>query len=692
MSHSFGALLDPLLGPSPYAIEVLVDDRVVYTRRTSASAAERVVEAMTVPGATWSIAVTPSDALVAQGRTPLPRALLIFGLLLSGSVGWSVALARRSALRAGDAQDAWSALEREVADRRIAEDSLRATSALQRAILEHASSIMMSLDLDGTVRSFNRAAERMLGYSSDEVVGRQTPEIFDPEQVARRAQELAFELGRPISSVFEVFVATLKPGEPQTQEWTHVAKDGRRFPVEMSLSAILDEGGNVTGYVAVSTDISERRHAELLKERIEDSLRRTEELLHGVLDASTNGIIATRALRDASGAIDDFEILLVNPAIEQMLKKSAANLIGRRVRAEMTGDYDGSMIQTFIDVTHTRKSVEIERHYVREGLDAWLRITAAPLAEGVSLTIEDISQRKSADDDLAEYVSEVERSRDQIHKQSVLLQWQAEELTQARDEALAGTREMETALGMQADFVSFASHQLRTPLAGIKWLLELAMEEPGVEGELRSYLVDSRESAERLIGLVNDLLDIARLEGGRTVAAPVRVDLAALCRDLTGQMQPNVAKRQHTLSVSGIDDPAPVFVDGAMVLQAIQNLLSNAIKYTPDGGQVRMALTREGADIICTVEDSGIGVPEAARGRLFEKFFRADNVLTMETEGTGLGLFMVRLILEKFGGRIWYEPGTDGTGSRFAFALPAYEESNDPGQADLDSRGRSRAA
>jgi signal transduction histidine kinase len=350
------------------------------------------------------------------------------------------------------------------------------------------------------------------------------------------------------------------------------------------------------------------------------------------------------------------------------------------------------MIQTFIDVTQTRKSQEIERHYVRGGLDAWLRITAAPLAEGVALTIEDISQRKSADDDLAEYVSEVERSRDQIHKQSVLLQWQAEELTQARDEALAGTREMETALGMQADFVSFASHQLRTPLAGIKWLLELAMEEPGVEGELRSYLVDSRESAERLIGLVNDLLDIARLEGGRTVAAPAPVDLAALCRDLTGQMQPNVAKRQHTLSVSGIDDPAPVFVDGAMVLQAIQNLLSNAIKYTPDGGQVRMALTREGADIICTVEDSGIGVPEAARGRLFEKFFRADNVLTMETEGTGLGLFMVRLILEKFGGRIWYEPGTDGTGSRFAFALPAYEESNDPGQADLDSRGRSCAA
>lgn len=422
-------------------------------------------------------------------------------------------------------------------------------------------------------------------------------------------------------------------------------------------------------------------------------LRTTEELLHSVLDASTNGIIAARAMRSPSGAITDFEMQLVNPAAERLLGKSADQLIGRRLREQSAeGDPDGHLIDTYVSVIETGTSVEIERQYSGDGLDGWFRLVATPLADGISLTFEDVTQRKRAEADRNAYVAELERSRDQIHRQSVQLQWQADELTRARDEALAGTREMETALRMQADFVSFASHQLRTPLAGIKWLMELAREEPGADGELRSYLDDSLSSAERLIGLVNDLLDVARLEAGRTIAAPVCVDLSGLCRDLVHQLQPNFDQRRHTIALDGLDHETVVFVDGAMVQQAVQNLLSNAIKYTPDGGHVRLTVGQADGTATVTVEDSGIGVPEEARPWLFEKFFRADNVHTIETEGTGLGLFMVRLILEKFGGRIWYEPRPDAPGSRFLFTLPLHEERDDSGEANPDRRRRPRAA
>ena len=465
--------------------------------------------------------------------------------------------------------------------------------------------------------------------------------------------------------------------------------DGSRFPVELSVSAMADAAGHVNGYVWIAADISRRRHADLLRRWAEESLRRTEDLLHSVLDSATNGIIAARSVRDDQGEIDDFEVLLLNPAAEQMFHKSSKYLVGRGLREELQDESD-DVFRTCVEVAETRQPADLERHYHRDGVAGWFRVIVAPLGDGIAMSVEDVTRRKQAEEDIAHYITDLEKSRDRIHEQSVVLQWQAEELTRARDEALAGAREMERALKMQADFVSFASHQLRTPLAGIKWLLELALDEPGMGEELRSYLVDSLASANRLIGMVNDLLDISRLEGGRATLAPASHDLSRLCVEVAEQLRPNVAQRHHTFDLSGMDTPSPVFVDAALMQQVVQNLLSNAIKYTPDGGQVSVSLAQMGAEIRCVVEDSGIGVPEAARSRLFEKFFRADNVQTMETEGTGLGLFMVRLILEKFGGRIWYEPRDNGHGSRFVFVLPT--EEHHVTETDSDRGGRPRAA
>jgi signal transduction histidine kinase len=237
--------------------------------------------------------------------------------------------------------------------------------------------------------------------------------------------------------------------------------------------------------------------------------------------------------------------------------------------------------------------------------------------------------------------------------------------------------QLQAAIKMQADFVSFASHQLRTPLTGIKWMLELALAEPDGSGDVRGFVSDSLEASERLIGLVNDLLSISRLEGGRFIASPALCDLGELTSQVVTDLHPVAFKQEHALSFYGLDEPSPVLADVQLIRQVLQNLLSNAIKYTPRGGRIWIAIDPGDAEIRWSVTDTGIGVPEAARPRLFEKFFRADNVTTVETEGTGLGLYMVRLIVERAQGRIEYEPAKDG-GSRFVLTLPRASVSSAP--------------
>jgi PAS domain S-box-containing protein len=222
---------------------------------------------------------------------------------------------------------------------------------------------------------------------------------------------------------------------------------------------------------------------------------------------------------------------------------------------------------------------------------------------------------------------------------------------------------------MKSDFVSFVTHQLRTPLAGIKWILELAGEEPGLPREAASYIQDARTSANRLIGLVNDLLDVSRLERGRITIALEAVDLAELTRSVLDDIATVVAEKAHRLAVEGVDGVPAVRADVQLLRQVVLNLLSNAIKYTPRGGDVRIRMSQVGDSVRWEVQDSGIGIPKASQGRLFEKFYRADNVATVETEGTGLGLYLVRLIIEKLGGRVWCE-SEEARGSTFFFTLP----------------------
>jgi PAS domain S-box-containing protein len=223
-------------------------------------------------------------------------------------------------------------------------------------------------------------------------------------------------------------------------------------------------------------------------------------------------------------------------------------------------------------------------------------------------------------------------------------------------------------LRMRNDFVSFVTHQLRTPLSGIKWMLELAGE-AGDPQETASYIRDAHESADRLIGLVNDLLDASRLESGKLRVVLEPVPLRALTDAVLDDLATLVHEKRHTVTVDSPPGLPDATSDPQLLRQVLMNLISNAIKYTPAGGQIAIRMDQDGRNLRWSIRDSGIGIPQGSTARLFEKFYRADNVHTVDTEGTGLGLYLVRLIVERFGGTVACE-SEEGRGTTFTVTLP----------------------
>jgi signal transduction histidine kinase len=222
---------------------------------------------------------------------------------------------------------------------------------------------------------------------------------------------------------------------------------------------------------------------------------------------------------------------------------------------------------------------------------------------------------------------------------------------------------------MKSDFVSFVTHQLRTPLSGIKWMLELAMDGTESPEEVESYIQDARSSTDRLIRLVNDLLDVSRLERGKLQISYNSVDLSELTRVVVEELAPMILEKGQVLSVDAAEGLPRLNADSQMLRQAIINLFSNAMKYTSRGGEIKIRTYFKNGRVCWEVKDTGIGIPRSDLGKLFEKFYRARNALDVETEGTGLGLYLVKLIVERFGGNVSCE-SQEGAGSTFTFALP----------------------
>jgi signal transduction histidine kinase len=220
---------------------------------------------------------------------------------------------------------------------------------------------------------------------------------------------------------------------------------------------------------------------------------------------------------------------------------------------------------------------------------------------------------------------------------------------------------------LKDEFVSSVSHELRTPLTSISGYVELLLEDESVE-ERRNYLQIVERNADRLLGLVSDLLFAARMQDGRLELQQERVDLRELVADAVESARPRAESADVTLAVDADEVPA-VNGEPTRLAQLLDNLLSNAIKFTPGGGRVSVRLRAAAGTVRLEVSDTGIGMSAAERERLFERFYRAQSALERQIQGTGLGLYISRAIVDAHGGRIGVE-SEQGRGTTFVVDLP----------------------
>ncbi len=222
---------------------------------------------------------------------------------------------------------------------------------------------------------------------------------------------------------------------------------------------------------------------------------------------------------------------------------------------------------------------------------------------------------------------------------------------------------------LKDEFVALISHDLRTPLTSIMGYLELALEEEDLTDEVRGFLDVASRNSERLLRLVNDLLFVARLQAGELSLEPDAVDLGDVVRETMRAVEPRAAAKGITLTCV-LDAVPQVHADRGRLLQVLDNLVSNALKFTPESGTVHVSLLQRDGSVRLEVRDSGIGIAPEDQRHLFQRFFRATNAVERQLPGTGLGLYIARVIAEAHEGSLSVSSEL-GRGSTFRLELPA---------------------
>lgn len=562
---------------------------------------------VSVPGGLWQMAVDVRA---------LPEAMAAASSLRL--LGYALALLA--------AVSAWLLLRGLVQRRRLARMasvaadgalSLERTGSLLRSVLAAATDFsIIATDREGLITVFNRGAERMLGYREEDMVGRQTPAILHlPAEVAAREIELREALGRPVQG-FRVFVEIPEQQGSEAREWTYLAADGRKVPVMLTVTALRDAHGALAGYLGIALDITERKRAECA---LRDQAQHTQAMLDNLMD----GLITI----DIEG-----QVLSINPAAERMFGYAAAEVLGHNVKMLMPESYaqhhDGYLRRYRESrqpriIGHGGREVEGLR---RDGsvFPMELRLAEVDSEGGTRYlgVVRDITERQR-----------VER--------------------------------------LKNEFIATVSHELRTPLTAISGILGLL--EGGALGVLgeraRQMIGIASNNARRLGALVDDLLDMERVASGRLQIELSAQRLEPLVAQAVEACRGYGSERGIGCVIEGSTGDAAVKVDAARFQQVLSNLLSNAIKFSPDGGVVRVRLSRDAASVRLEVVDEGPGLPEAFRSRVFQKFAQADGSDTRKRGGSGLGLAISRELVERMGGEIGFS-SEEGAGATFWVELP----------------------
>jgi len=475
------------------------------------------------------------------------------------------------------------------------------------------------------VSNINKAFEKLTGFQFRESVSESLPNFF---------VERAEVDGCLKSSEGEDVV--------KSKELSLVTKDKKKIPVSVSFAAKRDSRGKLTGYFVSITDITvlkelQTKTEEKIKERTKDLEASRTALLNILEDTEAAKQQIEREKNRSQVIFNNFldgllifnakgELELLNPRAEEFLRVRQSALIGKTVE-ELLG---WSQVEKLAKILKNRK-----KELSREEL---------PFKEG-ELVVEVTTQALDpGEKDASTLVILHDISREKVIER------------------------------LKSQFVSVAAHQLRTPLSIIKWSLSMILEQEmgPLNADQKEMLLKADQTNERMIRLINDLLNVARIEEGKFMYHPTVIDLGELVESIASSLKQLAQKKKVklVLKISKTKGAKIIRADIEKLTLAIKNIIENAVFYTDSGGSVDISLVRKKGNVELSVKDTGIGIPKDQQERVFSKFFRADNAVRKETEGTGLGLFIAKNVVDSHRGSICFA-SEEGKGTTFTISLPA---------------------
>ncbi len=540
----------------------------------------------------------------------------------------------------GQLQKANEALQREVEERKRFEEELRlAKEAAEEgwqsermtlaAIVESSEDAIIGMTLEGMISSWNRAAEKIFGYGADEVIGQSVASLIPAD---RAGEEMAL-------------LETVRHGESVAQfETQRRCKDGRLIDVSLTISPIRDKDGRVIGASKITRDITERKKAE---DKLVESESRLQTLMRAIPDLVW--------LKDPEGVY-----LSCNQRFEMFTGVSEKDLIGKT-------DYDlvDKELADFFRA-HDRLAIEKGEPSVNE---EWLTFASdghRELVETTKTPIFDFNNRLIGVLGIAHDITVRKATEEELEQHRHHL----EDLVASRTAELAMAKEAAEAANLaKSAFLSNMSHEIRTPMNAICGMVNL-LRRDGVSPKQTERLDKIDAASEHLLGTINDILDLSKIEAGRFGLEEVPVSIGSLLNNVHSIIGTRVRDKGLSLRIESDPFQRNLVGDPTRLQQALLNFATNAVKFTEKGSITLRALLQdevpEAVLVRFEVQDSGIGIAPEIVPSLFSSFVQADSSMTRRYGGTGLGLAITRRLAELMGGESGVE-STPGVGSTFWF-------------------------
>ncbi len=483
---------------------------------------------------------------------------------------------------------------------------------LLASIVESSDDAIISKSLDGIIQTWNAAAERLFGYTTNEAVGRHISLVIPPDRIAEE----------------DHIIATLRAGTRIDHfETERVRKNGQRILVSLTVSPIKDDEGHVVGASKIARDISDRKLAESERQKFVTLVENSTDFI-GISDLNAVPIFVNRAGLQMVGL----------ETLEDARAVNVRDFFFPEDQPLIMNEFFPSVVAT------GHGEIEVRFRHFKTGQARWMAYKVLKLDDESGRSVafatvsQDVTERREMEDNLRELASDL---------------------------AAADRRKDE--------FLATLAHELRNPLAPLSNTLEILKRSTDQDAPARRGLDTMERQLEQLVRLVDDLLDLSRITHNRIELRKRQVELAPVIRQAVLAAQPLADASRHTVEVSMPAEPIHLHADQVRLTQVLGNLLNNSCKYTPPGGTIRVTVQGDGKDAIVTVTDTGIGIPADKLDSIFDMFTQVDRSLEQSQGGLGIGLTLVKRLVEMHGGTVEARSAGEGHGSAFAVRLPALQ-------------------